>query len=232
MTNFEERLSYQQSPSIMKASNDDFVIQEQVYQMCPDCPVFSIPIPIPKSTNKPSVQQVDNSRDENLFTKIKGFLSDAQVSFAKFINKDLTDNKVEKRISLVDNSAGTDKSSSGLASMSPLMMAGIAAVTLGVATFMSSGGVSSGRGFAEDEDLVLSNINQVEKIDYNTNDVLCIPRNYCENLKRKKYLIDQFPAVKTIGVNIAEIIWDRDFVSEKGSHTWCNLRECVFSLLR
>ena len=55
VTNFEERVSHQQSPSIMKASNDDFVIQEQVYQMCPDCPVFSIPIPIPKSTNKPKM---------------------------------------------------------------------------------------------------------------------------------------------------------------------------------
>ena len=36
-------------PSVVAASNEDFVIKQHTYQMCPNCPTFSIPIPVPKS---------------------------------------------------------------------------------------------------------------------------------------------------------------------------------------
>jgi len=224
-----------QSPGIMIASNDDFVIKEHTYKMCPDCPTFSIPIPIPKSASRDKVQQTENlmerghSGEQNLFTKIKGFLEDAQSTIKKFINTELLSNKVtvEKRFSTFGNEI-TERQSG----VSPMILAGIAAVGIGMATVLSVGGVASGRAFNSDEDILDSNINHLENIDYNANDVLCIPRNYCENLKRKKYLIDQFPVMKTVGVNIAEMIWDKDYISEKGSESWCNLRECVFSLLR
>ena len=35
---------------VMAASNEDFVIKQHTYQMCPNCPTFSIPIPVPKSS--------------------------------------------------------------------------------------------------------------------------------------------------------------------------------------
>ena len=34
------------------ADSNDFIIKEHTYTMCPGCPTFSIPIPIPKSTLK------------------------------------------------------------------------------------------------------------------------------------------------------------------------------------
>ena len=37
------------SSSVIAASNEDFVIKQHTYQMCPNCPTFSIPIPVPKS---------------------------------------------------------------------------------------------------------------------------------------------------------------------------------------
>ena len=36
-------------PSVVAASNEDFVIKQHTYQMCPNCPTFSIPIPVPQS---------------------------------------------------------------------------------------------------------------------------------------------------------------------------------------
>ena len=98
---------------------------------------------------------------------------------------------------------------------------------------LTLGGVSTaGRKFGETEDFLDASINQLENIDYNTTDILCYPRNYCEKFKRKKYMIDQYPLVKTIGVSIASLIWDVSSVSERGSVSLCNLRECVFSLFR
>ena len=99
-------------------------------------------------------------------------------------------------------------------------------------TAISLGGVTSGRSFGNgDENLEIA-INQLDDIDYNTSDILCYPRNYCEKFKRKKYMIDQYPLIKNIGKTVAGLIWDKDLVSERGSGSLCNLRECVFSLLR
>ena len=42
----------------------------------------------------------------------------------------------------------------------------------------------------------------------------------------------QWPGLKRVGVRVAETIWDRDHVVERGDAWLCNLRECVFSLLR
>merc|ERR1719430_62312 len=46
--------AYQQHAAVMAASNEDFVIKEHTYQMCPGCPSFSIPIPVPKSSSPSS----------------------------------------------------------------------------------------------------------------------------------------------------------------------------------
>ena len=97
---------------------------------------------------------------------------------------------------------------------------------------MSVGNVDVvGRAFNSQDDILLG-LNQLDKIDYDTSDPRCLPRNYCEAFKMKKYVIDQWPVAKRIGVGVAELLWDKDHVSERGSETWCNLRECVFSLLR
>ena len=46
--------AHQQHAAVMPASNEDFVIKEHTYQMCPGCPSFSIPIPVPKSSSPSS----------------------------------------------------------------------------------------------------------------------------------------------------------------------------------
>ena len=118
--------------------------------------------------------------------------------------------------------------------MPPALLAGVAALGVGVVTAaLSLGGVNTaGRRFGQQGDFLDATINQLENIDYNTTDILCYPRNYCEKFKRKKYMIDQYPLVKTIGVSVASLIWDVSSVSERGSANLCNLRECVFSLFR
>ena len=59
--------------SVVAASNDDFVIKQHTYQMCPNCPTFSIPIPVPKSAASQS-SEVGNAFFENnpleLFYKV------------------------------------------------------------------------------------------------------------------------------------------------------------------
>ncbi len=35
---------------IVQPSSEDFVIREHTYSMCPGCPTFKIPVPIPKET--------------------------------------------------------------------------------------------------------------------------------------------------------------------------------------
>ena len=218
----------------MAASNDDFVIKEHTYKMCPECPTFSIPIPIPKSAAQDNIQNKDylesgHPREKNILGKIQGFFTKAKTTLSKFLH--ITEFIGDRRLSSNDYQA-TQKSQQG--EMSPLVIAGVAALGLGVATIMSVGGVAVGRAFGDHDQLVHNSLSQLDKIDYDTSDLICIPRNYCENMKRKKYLIDQFPVAKKIGVGIAEMIWDKDHVSEKGSEskTLCNLRECIFSLLR
>ena len=54
---FEPADTQQSSPhqaAVIAASNEDFVIKEHTYQMCPGCPSFSIPIPVPKSSSSSS----------------------------------------------------------------------------------------------------------------------------------------------------------------------------------
>ena len=46
----QQQQQQQQHPSLQKVSSNDFVIKEHTYSMCPGCPTFSIPVPIPKAT--------------------------------------------------------------------------------------------------------------------------------------------------------------------------------------
>ena len=58
---------------MVAASNDDFVIKQHTYQMCPNCPTFSIPIPVPKSAASQSSEVEDAFFENNpleLFYKV------------------------------------------------------------------------------------------------------------------------------------------------------------------
>ena len=220
---------------IMTASNEDFVIQEHTYKMCPECPAFSIPIPIPRASVAENKQDTETSTlipesEQSIFDKVRGMISSARSSVTEVVSNILHPQRnrkvmIEKRIS----------SSAPAPPVSPLAIAGLAVLGVGVARLWSAGGVAAGRGF-EDTEAELSSLTNglysLENLDYDSLDPVCAARNYCETVKRKKYLIDHFPLAKRIGMGVAEMVWDRDYVSERGEAPLCNLRECVFSLLR
>ena len=212
-----------QGPQVMLASNDDFIIQQQTYQMCPDCPTFSIPIPIPKTNVQRRTDYKRIVKEESKPTFLDeavGFLENTKEAFLRLFKKQPRKASITRRVS-----------SPAQEPMSPLLVAGLTFAGIGAASLLSVGNVDVGRAFNNQEDILLG-LNQVDKIDYDTSDPYCLPRNYCEAIKMKKYVIDQWPVAKRIGVSVAELLWDKDHVSERGSETWCNLRECVFSLLR
>ena len=225
---------------IMTASSGDFVIREHTYQMCPECPTFSIPIPIPRVSAAENRHETDTTHElqesenkETILDKVRGMISSARSSVTDVVSNILRPQKtrrvtIEKRIS----------SPAASPPVSPLAMAGLAVLGLGVARLLSAGGADTGRDFGSENmeaDLAVTtnDLYSLDNLDYNSLDPICVPRNYCETVKRKKYLIDQFPMVKRIGMGVAEMVWDRDHVSQRGEAvSLCNLRECVFSLLR
>ena len=218
--------------NVMVASNEDFIIKEHTYKMCPDCPTFSIPIPVPKASvsSSPDIihpYQASHQHQPSVIDRIGSFLDNARTALNNIISQpDPSQSDFQNRVA-------ESAAPAGLAGVSPVLLAGVAALGVGVMTALSLGGVTTnGRKFGQPEDFLDNTINQLENIDYNTTDILCYPRNYCEKFKRKKYMIDQYPLVKTLGVSIASLIWDVSSVSERGSVSLCNLRECVFSLFR
>ena len=246
--------SQHQQAAVLPASNEDFVIKQHTYQMCPGCPTFSIPIPVPKDSassnevinpyNSDPGYEYQHQQEETIMEKIMAVIQPA-IDTAKetvkgFFNQDTETNEISQegftdRLSTIEV---TDQSA-----VSPLMYAGMAAMGLGVATLISSGlqimsmggGVSVGRQF--DTMDTLESVNSVDNdvLEYNMSDILCMPRNYCEKLKRKKYLIDQYPNVKMVASLVAGMVFDKDTVQAKGEsslYNQCNLRECVFSLLK
>jgi len=242
--------SQHQQPSVISASNEDFVIKEHTYQMCPGCPSFSIPIPVPKSSASSSgvinpynsdpgyeyQHQEEETIMERIMAVIQPAIDTAKETVQGFFKTDIETNEISQ-VGFSDRLSSVEVTEK--ASVSPVMYAGMAAMGLGVATLLSSGlqimsmgSVGIGRKFD-----TLESVNSVDNdaIEYNLNDILCIPRNYCENLKRKKYMIDQYPTAKQVASVVAGMFFDKDSVQEKGKasvYNQCNLRECIFALLK
>merc|ERR1719445_149136 len=95
--------------------------------------------------------------------------------------------------------------------------------------------ISVGRQFNSFDTLESENSDSNDVLDYNMNDILCIPRNYCEKMKRKKYMLDQYPTVKNIAAVVAGAVFNKDSALEMaGSSLYkkCHFRDCVFDLFR
>merc|ERR1719305_571992 len=91
-------------PSVVAASNEDFVIKQHTYQMCPNCPTFSIPIPVPKSaasqvsevvnpyTIDPGYEYQHGEEPVSLFSRLSSILSpifaSARTSLAPILGND------------------------------------------------------------------------------------------------------------------------------------------------
>ena len=176
---------------------------------------------------------------DKIMAVIQPAIDTAKQTVQGFLNPEVDSNEVTEK-GFSDRLSSVEVTESP--EISPLIYAGMAAMGLGVATLLSSGlqvmsmeAVSVGRAFniIDTVDTELSDDN--DALDYNINDILCIPRNYCETMKRKKYMIDQYPTIKKIASLVAELVFDKDSVMERGEpsvYNQCYLRECVFALLR
>jgi len=225
----------QQHANVLHASQEDFVIQQQTYQSCPGCPTFSIPVPVPKASaypNEISSTLKKKTIMERLMDLVNPALKTAKGFFAQ--NEVGTDD-FANRVSAPEQ-AGNSKLP---------IYAGMAAVGLGLAAVLSPGiigGRSMGSGRRLDEDIIESinsigndlfdyDIGENELSEYDMGDILCMPRNYCEKLQRKKYLIDQYPNMKIVASWMASKYFEGVDISETQVYSQCNLRECIMTLL-
>lgn len=236
-------------PAVMAASNEDFVIKQHTYQMCPSCPTFSIPIPVPKSAVGQLAEVTDpyasdpgyayqHGEPSTIVSRLTSWaaplLASARASMAGLMG--------QKAANALDTTTFSDRLSPSVAQAesNPLLLAGLAAAGLGIATLLSSGlqllslGGGVGRAFGEAESET-SNALGGALADYDMHDLLCMPRMYCEKLKRRKHVIDQYPNTKKVATWIVGRLFDQDKVlgkeEEEPIFNKCNLRECLMALL-
>ena len=73
--------------------------------------------------------------------------------------------------------------------------------------------------------------NELETMsNYSVDDVLCLPRQYCDNLLNSKHLLDGYPNMKTIAAWMTEKYFE-NIEHEAYSHSQCNVRQCLKDLL-
>ena len=157
---------------------------------------------------------------------VQGFFNAAAKS------NEVTEKGFSDRLSSVEVAESPD--------ISPLMYAGMAAMGLGVATLLSSGlqvmsmqAVSVGRQFNTMDTFETENSDDNDALEYDINDSLCI--KYCEQMKRRKSVLDQYPTIKKIGSLLSRVVFDKVSISEREGTSFYNqscLRECLLTLVR
>jgi len=223
-----------QGANVLPASQDDFVIEQRTYQSCPGCPTFNIPVPVPKSSTLEENQPFLSKRN-SVMDRIMKFLEPALKTARGFLKGNSVENSFANRVSVEQEKE-----------LNVPMYAGMAVIGLGLAATLLSSGVAGGRSSSEGrrlDDELLESLNYINNelfdydnsdnnvVDYDMRDILCMPRNYCEKLQRKKYLIDQYPNMKTVASWLAKKYFERVDVSEKHQFSQCNIRDCVMTLL-
>merc|ERR1719225_2432848 len=142
---------YTQSGLTQKNSGD-FVIKEHSYTMCPGCPTFSIPVPIPKtslggSETKVNYQHARNAtflekighRIVNGFQKVQdtvlGVFDPILETGGNFLGLEDDDNEIEEKIDRPE-ATGSPKQSK----FSPMVIASLGAMAIGGMALISSAG--------------------------------------------------------------------------------------------
>ena len=110
------------------ADNEDFVIEMQTYQQCPDCPVFSVPVPIPKF---PVAEE--RQPEKSLLAKLADIVRPVVKRARNFLRGD-PPSSADTVSSRVDsyNEPPANK-------ITGPIMASLAAVGLGIASYFSNG---------------------------------------------------------------------------------------------
>lgn len=144
---------------VSQANQGDFVIKEHTYTMCPGCPTFSIPVPIPRASlaeqeaeqaEATSTVNYQSARDKNFLEKIgdrivstvKGFQDRTRNLIDPILNKSGSFLGLDDDSNTIKEKKGEDEGSKR--SYLPMMLAGAAAVALGgIAVFGSGPAVST-----------------------------------------------------------------------------------------
>lgn len=90
----------------------------------------------------------------------------------------------------------------------------------------------SGRKFEDNAEYVLNTLDgELDSLSrYTVDDVLCLPRQYCDQLRGSKHLLDQYPNMKTVAAFLTEKYF-QNIQEEDYSHSQCNVRQCLKDLL-
>jgi len=148
-TSLSSQVSDYTHSGLSQASSGDFLIKEHTYTMCPGCPTFSIPVPIPKailglqSSEKLEYQHARNKtflekigdKIVNGFTKVQNKVLEVMDPIENFLGlEDEESNGIEEKIdSIQTQSAGADRK------YMPFAIASVAAMAIGgMALFATS----------------------------------------------------------------------------------------------
>ena len=110
------------------ADNEDFVIEMQTYQQCPDCPVFSVPVPIPKF---PVAEE--RQPEKSLLAKLADIVRPVVKRAREFLRGD-PPSSADTVSSRVDSYNETPANK-----ITGPITASLAAVGLGIASYFSNG---------------------------------------------------------------------------------------------
>ena len=135
LQHYEQQQQLQQGlPTVLEADQDDFVIQEQTYKMCPTCPTFSVPVPIPKTDDF----YQEKSEEKSIFSRIAEMVSPAIETAREFFNR-IPESPVDTISSRLDS--GLDNfqhSQPGENRLTTPLLTGLAAVGFGLTSFLTS----------------------------------------------------------------------------------------------
>ena len=130
LQHYEQQQQLQQGlPTVMEADQDDFLIQEQTYQLCPGCPTFSVPVPVPKATE--FYQQ--EPEQKSLFSRLADMVSPAIETAREFFRG--AEGPVDTISSRVDSG---DYSARPQHKLTTPLLTSLAAVGFGLTSFFSS----------------------------------------------------------------------------------------------
>jgi len=225
LQHFEQQQQQQQSgAAVFPADNKDFVIEMQTYQQCPGCPTFSVPVPIPKFSAD-TTPVTERKEEKTLLGRLAAIVKPA-IARAKEFFRVGDSAPVDQISSRVDTVAGQSK-------LAAPLVASLAAVGFGLVS-MFGNNLGSGRKFDTENnaeyflntiDGELDNLSQ-----YSVDEMLCLPRQYCDTLKDRKHLLDSYPNMKTVAAWLTEKYFENTW-SEDYSHSQCNVRQCLKDLL-
>ena len=108
----------------------------QTYQQCPECPVLSVPVPVPKFPNTLAVVENKNS-DKSLIGKLADIVRPV-ISRARNFFKGVSDPEADKITSRIDTVEPAPAVAPNNNRLTAPIFASLAAVGLGLASYFSS----------------------------------------------------------------------------------------------